>query len=254
MAVSTLLSICVGAPISEAPASFPTTPGIHSVSFTTDAGFVLRYAVEIPSTFEAGDPAPLVLALHYGFDRSAPFQPYYGRGFLEGVVSPGLRDLGAVIIAPDSHGKAWSDPEVSLAVLALLNAWKHHDAIDATRKMVTGFSMGGHGTWWFVANHGEMFSAAVPMASFVGEETLATVRGTPILALHSTVDEVVPIAPLRDAIKALVARGEDATLHEEADIPHYRSPAFAPVMRAVTVPWLRAVWAKGTTEAELPKS
>ena len=52
------------------------------------------------------------------------------------------------------------------------------------------------------------------------------------------------IAPLRDAIKALAARGEDATLHEVTDIPHYRSPSFAPVMREEVVPWLSDVWAK----------
>ncbi len=221
---------------------FPTGAGTHSTSYRADGDLELRYAIEIPPRLAAGEGLPLVLALHYGFDTSAPFPPFYGRGFLESVVSPGLRDLGAIIVAPDSHGKSWSDPEVSAAVMALVEALKQRYPIDAQRVLVTGYSMGGHGTWWFLAHHGDAFTAAVPMASFVREATLAKVQGTPILALHSPADELVSIAPVRDAIATLAKRGEDAVLHEVEGISHYRSPRFADILREQVVPWLRVLW------------
>ena len=76
-----------------------------------------RYTIAIPASYTGDQPVPLVLALHYG----GTVTPYYGKGFLVGLVEPALRDLGAIIIAPDCTADDWTQPESETDVLALLD-------------------------------------------------------------------------------------------------------------------------------------
>lgn len=223
--------------------SLPREAGIHSLVYETPDGFSLRYAFDVPRGVEAGEKRPLVLALHYGFDRSQAFPAYYGRGFLEGVVAPGLHDLGAYIVAPDSHGNHWADPEIAERVLALLDRLAAHASIDGDKVVVTGYSMGGAGTWWFLANHGDRFAAAVPMAGRFRSDTASKIADVPIHVVHSRADELIPLDKVRILIEVLRKRGLDVRLTEPRDIKHYQSPRYAPVLQQEVVPWLRDVLA-----------
>lgn len=222
----------------------PDEAGVHSLVFEAPDGFALRYALDAPASGEAAEARPLVVALHYGFDGSRPFPAYYGRGFLERVVAPGLRGLGAYIVAPDSHGHHWADPDIVEPILALLDALAADPRIDGDRVVVTGYSMGGAGTWWYLANHGDRFAAGVPMAGRFRASSAAGIRGIPIHALHSRDDELIPIAPVRELIAALRERGQDARLTELEGITHDESPRYAEPLREVVVPWLRLVLTK----------
>ena len=85
-------------------------------------------------------------------------------GLMKVLVVPGLSDLGAIMVAPETMDRAWDTTANERAVIALLDAVQTAYRIDARRVVVTGFSMGGAGTWHFAARFPERFSAAVPMA------------------------------------------------------------------------------------------
>lgn len=226
------------------PSLLPTTAGVHEGTFETPE-LNLRWAVDVPAGADDREtPRPLVLALHYGFDGRRPFPAYYGRGFLERVVAPGLRDLGAFIVAPDSHGEHWADPAIAEPVLALLDALVADPRIDGSRVVVTGYSMGGAGTWWYAANHGERFAAAVPMAGRFRTDSAGAIRDLPIHALHSRDDELIPIAPVRKLIARLAKGGQDAQLTELDEITHFQSPRYASALREKIVPWLKKTLAE----------
>lgn len=233
------LALMAGTAFGADDALLPAAAGIHERTFRTEA-LTLRWAVDVPAG-EAAAPRPLVLALHYGFDSSrGAFPPYYGKGFLERVVAPGWRDLGAFIVAPDSHGHPWPAPEIAQPVLALLDALVADPRIDSQRVVVTGYSMGGTGTWWLAATHGDRFAAAVPMAGRFRSAFADTITGLPIHALHSRDDELIGIQPVRELIAHLAARGEDAQLTELEGIKHFQSPRYAEALREVIVPWLES--------------
>lgn len=59
------------------------------------------YTLAIPASYTGDESVPLVLALHYGGHGA----PYFGRGVLTGLVEPALRELEAIIVAPDCTGK-----------------------------------------------------------------------------------------------------------------------------------------------------
>lgn len=137
--------------------------GIHEMVLKLKDGYFLSYTVSVPF-FKPGKPVPLVLALHYGGEVT----PYYGRTFLEMLVDPAFKKLGAIIIAPDCPGESWTDTKSEAVVLELLDFLKNSWPVDTNRIIVTGFSMGGTGSWFLAERHPDIFSAAIPVAAYPG--------------------------------------------------------------------------------------
>jgi dienelactone hydrolase len=83
---------------------------------------------------------------------------------LQILVRPALAELGAIIVAPDSLGGGWESAENERAVNQLLDAVLASYSIDTKKITITGFSMGGSGTWHVAAKFPQRFTAAIPMA------------------------------------------------------------------------------------------
>src|SRR5215510_12282126 len=75
----------------------PTRNGIHDLVADVPGVGTVLYGVSVPRGYDAAKPTPLVVVLHPGGERMR----YYGSAFTRMVVEPGLRDLKAVMIAPD---------------------------------------------------------------------------------------------------------------------------------------------------------
>jgi predicted peptidase len=158
---------------------------------------------------------------------------------LEILVRPALKDLGAIIVAPDSMGGPWDTTENERAVNRLLDAVLASYSIDTKKTVVTGFSMGGQGAWHFAAKYPERFSAVVPVAG----RPPASADGwrLPVLAIHSRNDEVAPIGPTETRIAELQKAGVRAELVALTGITHYETHRFVDGLRR-TVGWLREIW------------
>ena len=211
----------------------PLARGFHRLEFALGENASLGCSLWMPPV-QHGSEVPLVLALHYGGEVT----PQLSMGFLRSLVVPGLKTLGAVIVAPDCPGDGWTDEASERAVLALLDYAVRNWPVDRRRIMVTGYSLGGIGTWFFASRHPEIFSAAVPMAGRpVGD---ADVR-VPIYAINGRRDEVIDIEPTRQAIESLRARGARVELIVVKGPTHYQPQGFVePLKKAVT--WLRQLW------------
>jgi len=204
-------------------------------------GTQLRYGLHTPESL--GDElVPLIVGLHYGWGGGPRPPAYYGRDYMNLLVLPALAEVGAIIVAPDCPGRGWGDARSDAAILALIESVQDEFPVDPERIVITGYSLGGMGTWTFVSRHPEIVSAAIPVAGRPAPEMIANWDGTPVLAIHSELDEVVPIGPTRDAIEALRGRQFDAELEAVPNLTHYQTPRFAtPLRRAVS--WLEQVWA-----------
>ena len=143
------------------------------------------------------------------------------------------------MVAPDSlNGGPWDTPQNEEAVLWLLDSVMRSYSIDRMKVIVTGFSMGGAGTWHFAGKYPDRFAAAVPVAG----RPPATAAGwrVPVFAVHSRSDQVVPIGPTEKRIDELKRAGVTAELVALGRPTHFQTSAHAEGLR-LAVPWLRQV-------------
>ena len=217
----------------NAPAS---TPGIHQLTLPETGR---RYTLVIPDGYTGQEPVPLILSLHYG----GTVTPFYGRGLVEGLVEPALGDLGAIIVAPDSAAGSWADETAEQHVLELLDYVEANYTIDAEKTLLTGYSMGGGGTWYFAPRYPERFKAAIVMAGRPQADSMSLEWQTPMYVIHSTDDQVVPFATTKDTVARLREQGVTIELVIVEGISHYEIPRYRPYL-AAALPWVQEAWAR----------
>lgn len=208
----------------------PTTPGLHEIA-TESAGVPLELSLSLP---DPHDPhPPLVIALHYAGHEG---QPHYATGYLTSVVLPGLRDLGAVLLAPDCPDTSWTTDRSERAILGLVDLAVAHWKIDPARVILTGYSMGAIGAWHITSRNPERFAVLLPIAGRPRE--IDAIR-TPTYAIHGTDDALFPASEAEAAIRALTVRGIDAIYAPGPGLGHYETARYAPLL-AASLPFLRA--------------
>ena len=218
-----------------------TTPGIYDLTLEREKGAPTLYSLSIPEGFDPDEPRPLVIALHFAGKNRA----HFGRGILTSLVEPGLRELGAIIAAPDSPGQGWTSPDSERAVLALVDFLTESYRIDPKRIVLTGYSMGSMGTWTIASRHPDRFTAVVPMAGAprnLPEDELRVFTKLPLYAIHSRIDSVVPLEPTETAIEQLRNwNAADVELTIVDGVTHYNVQGFTEYLREASR-WLEKVW------------
>jgi predicted peptidase len=213
------------------------TPGLHSLSLPRAGDRAIRYAISVPRNYSPSTPVPLILALYFGVGGGDAAGA--GGDVVQLLIGPGFAELGAIIVAPDSIGGDWSNPENEKAVNALLDMVQARYSIDKKKVVVTGFSMGGAGSWHFAEKFPERFSAAIPVAG----RPPASASGwrLPVLAIHSRDDQVAPFGPTEARIAELQKAGVNAKLILLSGITHYETDRFQGALQQA-IPWLREIW------------
>ena len=232
----------IQADAAEAVAIGETRPGTHLLTITRSDGTPVRFTLVIPDEYDAGRPWPLVVALHFG----GPVTPHFGRGVIEALVGPAFAELSPVIVAPDSVSGRWTNDTNEQAVLQVVHSVLKSLNIDERRILLTGFSLGGEGTFYIGGRNQDLFRMAIPVA---GRPTSDATWTIPVFAVHSRADTVVPCEPTEKYIEQLRASGVDARIKVVSDIPHFNTPAFVPALRS-TLPWIREYWTSAETGSE----
>jgi predicted peptidase len=213
----------------------PLKPGIHELRFPTDGR---RYTLSIPEAFDPAHPAPLVIALHWG----GPVAPYTGKWLLLGLVEHALRELNAILAAPDRTRDDWANPQSEDETLELLDSILESYPIDERRILLTGYSLGGIGTWYMAAKNQERFAGALPISAMPLPDSAQTDWRIPLYAIHSRMDEIFPLQQVEQTIHILQTGGADAQLDILEGITHFETERFQPALQAA-VPWIQRIWA-----------
>lgn len=210
--------------------------GFTNLSMPLAGGGELLYALSVPDGYSPSRPRPLILALHPGGERMR----YYGSAYASAIVQPAALPVNAIIVAPDCPTAAWTDAAAEAAVMTLLDRVLREYAVDRTRVVVVGYSIGGRGTWFLSSHHPDLFTAAVPMAASTSEsiDTLATM---PTYVVHSRRDQVMPFAAAERTAQQLEKLGR--TIRFEAlDTPtHYEMGAYVPALSRALA-WVATQW------------
>lgn len=206
------------------------SPGYHTEKAGLTNGEELLYATWIPS-IPGNRKVPLVLALHY----AGPATPYRGYGYLQVLVQPALHDLGAILLAPDSPGESWVDKKSEDAIVSLIEAAIEEWPVNPDSIIITGYSMGGIGTWYYADKYPELFSHAIPMAS----EPVGFVTGkVPHYVIQGSRDELFGTSGVRRAVEVMQNNGKNAQLVIAENLGHSEADLYVPYLNECMA-WIR---------------
>ena len=191
-----------------------------------DDGTELLYTTLYPSRIKKNQKVPLVVALHWGWDRSKPLPAWFGKDFLTRIIQPAFEEISPVIIAPDCPSDTWDNPTSEKAVLLLMDAIMKKYPVDSSRIFITGYSLGGIGTWYISSRHQDLFSLAIPMASSCHEEWLRDWKDLPVFIIQGTADESFPFADIEIKANELIKKNPGTKLIRIDNASHYDTGKF----------------------------
>jgi len=142
-------------------------------------------------------------------------------------------DFPFIVVCPKGDGPIW-EPDCLIAFLdELLAGDPAVGIIDPARVYLTGFSLGGYGTWQTAAQYPDRFAAVVPVAGDSNPAWAKSFGSLPVWAFHGEKDRAVHPNPTVETIAAIREfRGEmeDIRLTLYPEIGHeiegmtYRNP------------------------------
>ena len=232
-----LLLVAIVLGLAHAAQAQSARPRVEHRAFPISDLVEMTYAISIPSDYNGTEPRPLVLALHPGGARSA----YYGSMNMRQIFEPALRDLGAIFIAPDAPTRRWTTDTADEAVMNLLEVVLGEYAIDRNRILITGFSLGGRGTWFMATRHPDFFTGAIPIAGSPPDDKLDALGDMPIHIIHSREDEVVPFGPAEATAQALKARQHSVRFTALDGIGHFAMGGYVDALRDAGI-WMMEQW------------
>ena len=145
---------------------------------------------------------PLVIYLHgRGNDVMTPDSPWNADTFSE---KDNQRKRPCLIIAPQAPSNGWNGEKAG-GVLAIAEELIANFPIDPKRIYLTGYSMGGFGTFSLIAMRPDLFAAGIPVAGGAGPNKAPKLKDVPVWAVHGDADEVVKVESSRRIVEALQA-------------------------------------------------
>ena len=178
-------------------------------NFPQYGGSLQPYALWVPDSFDASQPAKLFLNMHslsvhhnqYRGGSSPTYTSFYEE-FGDG--------LDAVVITPLGRGPdGWYKNEAFVDTLEVwADALATFPTIDRDKTIVSGYSMGGYGTYRFSTLMPDAFASAVSVVGpptdgiWLGQDSpqpyltyhqLENTRHVPFWITHGVLDELVPV-------------------------------------------------------------
>jgi predicted peptidase len=210
-------------------------PGQTPYAFLSSSGVEIRYLLYLPVNYDPAIEWPLIVFLHGSGQRGNNLEGLIGYTPVDYLEEPA--DFPFILISPQLAEGNWgsmADPTNELLdhIIASL-------AVDANRLYLTGWSIGGHGTWVYALKYPERFAAIVPISGgptggsiSTMPDNLCTLKELPIWVIHGADDKVIPPGLDIEAVARLEACDANVLLTlypdtgHDAVTPTYTNPAF----------------------------
>ena len=174
-----------------------------------------EYLLHLPPGYtDFGNPRPLIVFLHgagttnKGLDHLKKCDLWhFAKGHIE------VKDFPFIIVSPMTPRHGWEPLSVKRLLEQLVHDHSRRYRIDPNRIYLTGFSMGGFGTFHTACAYPEMFAAIAPVAGGGEPEQAEKLKAVPTWAFHGDKDEVVLYESSKTMIDAMKEEG-----HNEAQL------------------------------------
>ncbi len=196
-------------------------------TFVNGQGDSLVYRLMKPLDYDKTRQYPLVVCLHgssaVGNDNVKQVAATLPAQLLS--ESANRKKYPAFLFVPQCpRGFGWGGlpehPSVDSLVFEAIAALEREFPIDAKRRYISGYSMGGYGTWHFICARPEMFAAAVPTCGGGNPTYADKIIAVPVWAFHGAKDMNAPVRDSRNMIKAMKQAGGHPRYTEFPDAAH----------------------------------
>lgn len=196
---------------------------------------ILLYRVLYPANFDAAKRYPVVVFLHgsgaRGQDNLTQLSNVPDVLYSEST----MQKYPHILLVPQCpEGDAWvnfpdfpqslqatTQPTVAGGlVLRLIDEMCNYPYTDTNRIYITGYSMGGEGTYDLVARRPDLFAAAVPVCPVADTATAQRIKAIPIWNFHGAADAVNGVVYSQMMIQALEQAGGHPKYTEYKDEGH----------------------------------
>jgi predicted peptidase len=110
------------------------------------------------------------------------------------------KQYGFILLSPQSPVNTRWSPDLLAGLTEYISK---SFSVDRDRVYLTGYSMGGNGTWATAASDPGRFAAIAPLCGGGNPERAQQLKNLPIWAFHGDKDNVVPIAASQTMVDAV---------------------------------------------------
>lgn len=180
----------------------------------------LQYQIFAPKNVSPRKPLPVVLTLH-GSNECGNDNHRQAR-------VPGAFSFSSyndrrpcIVIAPQCWlGTTWMAAGGEKTLELLDDILKEVKIVDKDRIYITGFSLGGFGTWHLLAKRPNLFAAAAPVAGGGQPEMAKDLQNVDVLIFHGRKDPNVPVVRAHQMAKAMKKAGGNVKVREYKNASH----------------------------------
>ena len=206
-----------------------TADNLVNRSFTGAGGLALPYRLYVPLDYVQSKRYPVLLVLHGSGEKGTDNRKQLENGVLAFCDRKLQSRHAAFVVYPQCPEGArwveapWKDGRYELSqvplskplatALELLTALEKELSIDPHRRLISGLSMGGFGTWDAIVRHPERFAGAMPICGGGDPGQAAAAKAVPVWAFHGAKDDTVPVAGSRGDGAGASQGGGDGSLH-----------------------------------------
>lgn len=197
--------------------------------------FPVKSRLLCPRERRHGGKYPLIVFLHgageRGFDNVAQLKSLPQRlaaedeqekytCFLLAPQCPPKMDWSSETVLIDSTSTAGQKTILLDLVYQLILDISAKHSIDTNRIYITGYSMGGYGTWSMLARYSDLFAAASPLCGGGDPKSVEKFAHIPLWVVHGDADQVIPVTESRKMVEALRMNGGRPEYQELHNVKH----------------------------------
>lgn len=217
------------------------TPGTNDlVMESTFKGVYWTFRVIVPADASENNRRPLIVRLH---GAAGTIDSDYHK-FTACLTEPGFESLNPIILSLNSDGFIWSDLPNQNKILTLTDLVKSNLPVDQDKVVITGYSDGGNGSWFFAQYYPNAFSASIPVASAYDTErpAVSSKIDIPVYAIHGSQDQLFLLENTVNYVNATIAAGSDVEFVIAEDLEHFNPCNYVPFVKEAAN-WLETtVW------------
>ncbi|MDO5554815.1 MAG: prolyl oligopeptidase family serine peptidase [Planctomycetia bacterium] len=166
------------------------------------------YLLRIPKGYnDFSGPQPLLIYLHGAGDRGTDPMTLVDKDPVafsrKEYRNRETAEFPFIVATPICPEKRWEPSRIIIMLDEILASTRFRYQIDPNRIYLTGYSMGGFGTYETAMAYPERFAAIVPVAGGGEPDKAEKLKDVAIWAFHGALDETVPLPSTQLVVEAM---------------------------------------------------